>query len=403
MNYEFSNCVKSLRSSAIRDLMSLATRSDIISFAGGMPGNELFPVDDMVKMANEFTRKEWEEAMQYGATPGNPGCLHEVREFLRKRNFPVDTNKLIITTGSLQGLNILAKLFVNPGDTVITENPVFIGGVSSFLSYEANIISCDLDEHGINIEQLKKAVSQNPKPKLLYITPNFHNPAGLVYSRERREQLLEVMRGTGIPIIEDDAYGELYYDEEAYKVSRPIKTWADPEMEQQILYTGTLSKIFGPGMRVAWALVPEVVYEKMQITKQSMDACSPTISQVFAEKFMKSGRLEEYIKEIRVVYNKRRNYMLDAMKKYFPAEATFVKPVGGFYFWIKMPKGVDEEQLFRRAVDQGAVFVLGSVFHPEAKKNGYIRVSYCNTPEDRIDRGIQIIGDAMKELMAENK
>lgn len=400
MDFKFSDCVQSFRSSAIRDLMSLATRSDIISFAGGMPGNELFPVEDMVEMSAKFSRKQWEEAMQYGPTPGNPGLVKELTEFLRRRNFPVDRNKLIITTGSLQGLNIIAKLFINSGDTVITENPVFIGGISSFLSYQANIESCDLDADGINIEQLKEKINRNPKPKLLYLTPNFHNPAGLVYSRRRREELIEVMRGTEIPIIEDDAYGELYYDKEGYERSRPMKTWVDAEMDSQILYTGSFSKIFGPGLRVAWALVPEIVYEKMQICKQSIDACTPTISQVFAENFIKTGKMEPYIEQIRKIYNTRRNYTLQAIKKYLPQEATYVTPIGGFYFWIKMPHGVDEEQLFRKVVERGAVFVLGSVFHPHAQKNGYIRVSYCNTPEEQIDKGIKIIGDAMKELMA---
>ena len=400
MDFKFSDCVQSFRSSAIRDLMSLATRSDIISFAGGMPGNELFPVEDMVEMSAKFSRKQWEEAMQYGPTPGNPGLVKELTEFLRRRNFPVDRNKLIITTGSLQGLNIIAKLFINPGDTVIAENPVFIGGISSFLSYQANIESCDLDADGINIEQLKEKINRNPKPKLLYLTPNFHNPAGLVYSRRRREELIEVMRGTEIPIIEDDAYGELYYDKEGYERSRPMKTWVDAEMDSQILYTGSFSKIFGPGLRVAWALVPEIVYEKMQICKQSIDACTPTISQVFAENFIKTGKMEPYIEQIRKIYNTRRNYTLQAIKKYLPQEATYVTPIGGFYFWIKMPHGVDEEQLFRKVVERGAVFVLGSVFHPHAQKNGYIRVSYCNTPEEQIDKGIKIIGDAMKELMA---
>jgi DNA-binding transcriptional MocR family regulator len=378
--------------------MSLATRSDIISFAGGMPGNELFPVEDLREMSQNFTRKEWEEAMQYGPTPGNPGLLAALKEFLRRRNFPVDTNELIITTGSLQGLNIIAKLFVNPGDTVITENPVFIGGVSAFLSYQANIVGIDIDADGIDIEKLEEAVKLNPK--LLYITPNFHNPAGMVYSRQRREQLLEVMRGTGIPIIEDDAYGELYFDEKSYHTSRPMKTWVDKEMDGQILYTGSFSKIFSPGLRVAWALVPPEICNKMQICKQSMDACTPVISQVFAQKFIETGKIEPYIKSLRAVYRKRCDYTLQAIDKYFPKEATFVKPQGGFYLWIKMPQGVDEEVLFKKVIERGAVFVLGSVFHPNAKKNGHIRISYCNTPEDQIDRGIKIIGEALKELMA---
>jgi len=397
MNYKFSDCVNSFRSSAIRDLLSLATRSDIISFAGGMPGNELFPVEELKDIAQKMPRKQWDEALQYGATGGNPAFLIELKKWLAKRGFPVETNELIVTTGSLQGLNIIAKLFINPHETVLTENPVFIGGVSAFLSYEANVVGVDLTDDGIDIEQLKEKLKLNPK--LLYVTPNFHNPAGVVYSRKKREQLLEVMRGTNIPIIEDDAYGELYFDEETYKTSRPMKTWADPEMEQQILYVGSFSKILSPGFRLAWALVPPEVANKMSIAKQSIDACTPVISQVMAQNFMASGQLEEYILKIREIYKRRRDYMFAAIEKHFPKEATFVKPQGGFYFWIKMPQGVDEQELFKKVVERGVVFVLGSVFHPQAQKNGYIRISYCNNPENEIEDGIKIIGETMKEMM----
>ncbi|MDR2683791.1 MAG: PLP-dependent aminotransferase family protein [Prevotellaceae bacterium] len=396
MNYTFSDCVNSFRSSAIRDLMSLATQSNIISFAGGMPGNELFPVEDIRKISENLTRSEWEEALQYGQTGGNPSLIAELKNWLKKRDFPVEKNELIITTGSLQALNIIGKLFINPNDTVLTENPVFIGGVSAFLSYQAKIVGVDLDGNGIDIEQLKEAVKLNPK--LLYIEPNFHNPAGLVYSRQRREQLLEAMRGTEIPIIEDDAYGELWFDEKSYCISRPMKTWADNETEQQILYVGSFSKILGPGLRLAWALIPKEVYDKMIICKQSIDACPPTISQVFAQKFIASGQMDSYILKIRKIYCNRRDCMLSAMEKYFPAEATFVKPQGGFYFWIKMPDGIDEEEVFRKVVKRGTVFVLGSVFHPQAQKNGYIRISYCNTTEEQIEKGIKIIGEVLKEI-----
>ncbi|MDR1542999.1 MAG: PLP-dependent aminotransferase family protein [Prevotellaceae bacterium] len=411
MKYVFSECVNSFRSSAIRDLMSLATRNDIISFAGGMPGNELLPVEEMRQIAENLTRAEWEEALQYGQTGGNPSFIAELKNWLKKRNFPVEKNELIITTGSLQALNIIGKLFINPNDVVLTENPVFIGGVSAFLSYQAKIVGVDLDSNGIDIQQLTEAVkparanNYSPlqiKPKLLYIEPNFHNPAGLVYSRERREKLLETMRGTEIPIIEDDAYGELWFDEESLRTSRPMKTWADSEMEQQILYVGSFSKIMSPGMRLAWALVPKQVYDKMSICKQSIDACPPTFSQVFAQKFMESGQMDTYILKIREIYRNRRDYMLAAIEKYFPSQATFVKPQGGFYLWVKMPDGIDEEVLFKKVVEQGAVFVLGAVFHPQAKKNGYIRISYSNTPEEQIEKGIKIIGDCLKELKPES-
>jgi DNA-binding transcriptional MocR family regulator len=377
--------------------MSLSARSDIISFAGGMPGNELLPVEEIKVLLENLTRKQWEEALQYGATGGNPGLLSELKKRLQKRGFPTETNELIITTGSLQALNILGKIFINPNDVVLTENPVFIGGASAFLSYQAKIEGIDLEGDGINIEQLKEKISLNPK--LLYIAPNFHNPAGLVYSRQKREKLLEIMSGTGTPIIEDDAYGELYFDEESYNISRPMKTWADKKTEQQIVYVGSFSKIIAPGLRLAWALAPGEVCNKMQIAKQSIDACTPTISQVIAQQFIMSGKLDEYISKVRAIYRSRRDCMLAAIEKYFPAEVTFVKPQGGFYLWLKLPCGIDDEVLFKKVSERGAVFVRGSVFHPQAQKNGYIRVSYCNTPEEQIEKGIKIIGNSIKEMM----
>ncbi|MDR1592551.1 MAG: PLP-dependent aminotransferase family protein [Prevotellaceae bacterium] len=401
MSYHFSKSVGALRSSAIRDLMSIATRTDIISFAGGMPGNELFPVDALREMMQTMPLTQLQEGMQYGPTGGYPPLLDALKERLRKKGFPVETNGLIITTGSLQALNILGKLFVNPGDTVLTENPVFIGGVSAFSQYEANITGIDLDEDGISIEQLKTALIQ--KPKFLYITPNFHNPAGIVYSRERRVQLIETLRDTDVPIIEDDAYGELFFDEDTCQISRPMKTWVDADMDKQIFYTGSFSKVFGPGLRIAWALTPPEVCNKMSICKQSIDACSPMLSQVLMYEFMRTGRLEPYIDFLRKTYKQRRDMMLDAIERYFPKEVTFVNPRGGFYLWLKMPQGIDEELLFHNVLDKGAVFVLGGVFDPHGKKNGYIRLSYCNTPEDQIERGIKIIGSCLKEMLVNIK
>lgn len=401
MEFQFSECVNQLRSSAIRELLKLATRPDIISFAGGMPGNELFPVEEMRKMGAEFTRKEWEEGMQYGPTDGYPKLLESLKEWLRGRNFPVDTNELIITTGSLQAIDIIGKLFINPGDLVLTENPVFIGGVSAFKSHRGIVKGIDLDDNGIVIPQLQEALKENPK--LLYITPNFHNPAGLTYSQERRKQLIDVMRNSDCLIIEDDAYGELYFDDEAYKNSRPMKTWVDPEMDRKILYVGSNSKIFGPGLRVAWALVPKEVKEKMSISKQCIDACTPSLSQLYFHKFLSTGQLDKYITFLRGVYKGRRDCMAQCIAKYFPQEISYVKPQGGFYYWIHLPEGVDEKELFDRCVERGAVFVIGSVFNPYAEKNGYIRVSYCNTPEEQIEKGIKIIGNVMKEIMAEKK
>lgn len=393
---QYSKSVSCFRSSAIRDLMSLANRPDIISFAGGMPGNELFPVDDVKDIINHLTPQQWVDAMQYGQTAGYQPLINAITEWLKDKGFPVNNNKVIITTGSLQALNIVGKIFIDPDDTVLTENPSFIGAISAFRSYQAKIDGIKMNADGIIIDELKEKL-QTTSPKFLYITPNFHNPAGLTYSAERRQELLEIMKDTNIPIIEDDAYGELLFDTEYKQTIQPLK--CNIAHEQQIIYCGSFSKIFGPGLRLGYMLMPNEIFRKAEICKQSMDACTPCISQVLAHQFMTSGKMQKYIEWIRPIYQQRRDDMLAAMKQYFPQEATYVRPHGGFYIWVKMPNGVDETELLKRVIDAGAVFVTGGTFDPEERSNGYMRISYCNTPTDQIDIGIKIIGDTMKQMM----
>lgn len=391
--YRFSQSVSSLRSSAIRDLMSLATRFDMISFAGGMPDNDFFPVREVQEIVNNLTLKERQVGMQYAPTTGYPPLLEALGEWLRKKGFPMDSNKLIITTGSLQAINIWAKMFIDPGDVVLTENPSFIGALSAFGSYMPRIVGVDMDADGIMLDPLKKAIALNPK--FLYVTPTFHNPAGLTYSATRREELLEVMNATEIPILEDDTYAELYFDDTVKSQIVPLKIQS--EREEQICYTGSFSKVFGPGMRLGWMLVSNEFYRKAELCKQCIDACSPTFTQVLTHRFLSSGMLDEYVAHVRGMYRRRCAYMVEAIRRYLPEEATFVVPKGGFYIWIKLPQGVDEMELLKEVIAEGAVFVVGSTFDPQGAPNGHIRVSYCNTSEEKIEKGIQIIGRVLKK------
>jgi DNA-binding transcriptional MocR family regulator len=393
--YRFSQSANSLRSSAIRDLMSLATRADMISFAGGMPDNALFPTDAVQAIVDNLSESERRTGMQYAPTTGYPPLLEALAAWLRKKGLPVDSNKLIITTGSLQAINIFGKMFIDPGDVILTENPSFIGALSAFNSYMPRICGIDMDRDGIVIEQLKHALALNPK--FLYVTPTFHNPAGLTYSAERRHDLIEVMSKTDIPILEDDAYGDLYFSDGVTPDITPMKATSDKE--NQICYIGSFSKTFGPGMRLGWMLINDDLYRKAELCKQCFDACSPTFTQVLASKFLASGQLENYVAGVRGIYKKRCEYMVDAIRRYFPEEATFVTPKGGFYIWIKLPAGIDETELLHEVIAEGAVFVVGSTFDPDGDPNGYIRVSYCNTDEEKIERGIQIIGNVLKRKL----
>jgi DNA-binding transcriptional MocR family regulator len=379
--------------------MSLAIRPDIISFAGGMPGNELFPVEEIDDIYNNLPLDIKRTAFQYGPTPGYPPLLDSLKDYLKKKGMPVGTNKLMITTGSLQAINILAKIFIDPEDLVATENPCFIGGISAFKSYQAVLHGIDLENDGINIQSLKAFLhhAKSKPPKFIYLTPNFHNPAGLLYTEERKKELVPVLQEHGLLLVEDDAYGELFFDEEARKRAVPMKTLYEDELE--ICYTSTFSKILGPGFRLGWMLVPPEIYQKAELCKQSMDACSPNFTQVLANEFLQSGKMDLYIKKMRVIYKRRKDTMAGAIRKYFPEEITWTEPRGGFYIWLKLPPKIDLMSVLKTSIEKGTVFVIGKTFDPEGKDNSHFRLAYSHTPEDKIEKGIHILGECLKEAV----
>lgn len=393
----FSSSVANLRSSEIRDLMSLASAPDIISFSGGMPGNELFPLDSIDKIYNSLTEKEKQIAMQYGPTNGLPCLLESLSEYLENKGLPVGENRLMITTGSLQAINILAKAFIDPGDNVLVENPSFIGALSAFRSYGANLISVPLKGDGVDIERLKNILDNTlPKPKFFYYSPNFHNPAGIIYSNDVKQQMIELFKDRNIPLIEDDVYSDLYFSEDDLSEMKTVK-YMNPE-GVEVCYTSSFSKILGPGLRLGWMLVPEHIYEKCELIKQSIDACSPSLSQVIADKFLREGYIHEYVEEVRLEYKKRGEAMIEMLLNYLPKYVTFEKPKGGFYIWLHLPEDIDSTLILKKAIEKGVVFVTGKTFDPHGIKNNNMRVSFCNTNEEAIRKGIPIIADAIREI-----
>lgn len=393
----FASTIQFLRSSEIRDLMSLATAPGIISFAGGMPGNDLFPISDIDIIYRSLTDKEKQLAMQYGPTNGLPSLLQSLNEYLKKKGLPVEKNKLMITTGSLQAINILAKAFVDPEDYILVENPSFIGALSAFRSYQANLIAVPLQSDGIDIQKLKESIANAPqKPKFLYYCPNFHNPAGTVYSTEVKNQLIDVLKGKDIPLLEDDVYSDLYFYDEDKENLHLIKM-QNPE-GIDVCYTGSFSKILGPGLRLGWMLVPEHIYQKCELIKQSIDACSPSFSQVIADKFLRNGGVEKYTNEVRLEYKKRALAMFDCLEKHLPSYVKWNKPRGGFYIWLQLPTGTDSTEILKKAIEKGTVFVTGKTFDPEGKRNDCMRISFCNTDVETIKKGIPVITEAIREV-----
>jgi len=396
---QFSKAVSSLRTSEIRDLMGLAINPDIISFAGGMPGNELFPVKEIDEIYNNLPLDIKQTGFQYGPTPGYEPLLESLNEYLKKKGLPVEKNRLLITTGSLQAINIIGKIFIDPGETIVTENPCFVGAISAFKSYQANLKGINLDEEGINLDLLDNYLnhSKSISPKFLYLTPNFHNPAGTLYTEKRKKELVPILQKHDLLLIEDDAYGELYFNEGAHKRIVPMKAlYGD---ETPICYLGSFSKILGPGFRLGWMLAPPEIYQKAELVKQSLDACSPNFTQVLANEFLRSGMLEKYVGKLRVIYKRRKETMAAAIRKYFPEEITWIEPEGGFYIWLKIPPKLDLISILKAGIEKGAVFVVGKAFDPDGIDNSHFRLSYSHTPEDKIEKGIRILGETIKEAL----
>lgn len=379
--------------------MSLASRPDIISFAGGMPGNDLFPVEEVGELFRNLDPKTKQAAFQYGPTPGLPSLLESLSGYLERKGLPVQKNRLMITTGSQQALSILARAFIDPGDRVLSEYPCFIGAIAAFKACGADIVSIPVDEEGIDIGMLQQEVLKPDPAKLLYLTPYFHNPAGMLYTTRRKHRLIEVMQGRDIPIIEDDAYGDLWFSEDDRERLQPLKS-IDPE-GIDLCYTGSFSKILGPGLRLGWLLAPEAIHEKCELIKQSADACSPSFTQVIADTFIRSGRIDSYIASVRNEYRRRAACMTAALKSRLPDYVRWNEPKGGFYIWLTLPEGADATEILKHAIEGGAVFVAGSTFDPEGRRNNAIRLSYCNNSPEEIERGIPIVARAIREVCGE--
>jgi 2-aminoadipate transaminase len=395
---EFSTNARNMRSSEIRRLMKLAADPSIISFAGGMPANELFPIDVVDELYSGLSKSSKQTALQYGPTSGYPPLLEVLKEYLRSRGLPMEHQKLIITTGAQQAINILAKVFIDPGDRIVTEYPSFIGAIAAFNSYNANLSAVPLDEDGIDIGLLEKELDGRSSPvKMIYLSPYFHNPAGIIYSEQRKKAVLELLTDRPCCLLEDDPYGELYFDEADQPLTVPMKALADPAMP--ICYVGTFAKIFGPGLRLGWLLGPEHIIEKCELAKQSMDACSSTFSQVLAHAYLSQEKLAPYMEWLRPIYARRARTMLAALEQCMPEDVSWTTPRGGFYVWVTMPESIDATEVLNRSLAAGAAFVIGSAFDPHGVKNNSMRLAFSYTPEESIGKGIAIIADAIKALL----
>ena len=394
MEYNFASRMERMKASEIRELLKLTARPDIISFAGGLPAPELFPVKEIAQVAQDLMEKEGQKLLQYATTEGRPTLREKIaRRMTEKYGTPVVAEDILITTGSQQCLDFAGKLFLDPGDVVLCESPSYLGALNAFNAYQCTFKEVPTDGEGIIPEELDKILATTPKCKFIYVIPDFQNPTGICWSLERRKKFMEVINKYDLPVFEDNPYGELRYSGESFPTLKSMDT------KGLVSFLGTFSKIFCPGLRLGWIAGPHTIVEKFVMIKQSADLHTSNFDQGVADAYMDTFDLDAHVKEIVELYGHRRDLILKTMEEEFPAGVEFTRPDGGLFLWVTVPEGVSARKVFDKCIEQKVAAVIGDAFYPNDKTDRSMRVNYSCMPDEKIVEGVKRMAKAIKECM----
>jgi 2-aminoadipate transaminase len=395
-NKKFSERSLTMKASAIRELLKLVDSPDIISLAGGMPDPTLFPKETIAEISKEVFANHGGKALQYGATEGIPSLRETlVNEGLSEGIKGLKKENLIVTTASQQGLDLIAKIFINPGDTVIVEAPSYVGGLQAFNAFQANFVTVPLDDEGIQTDILEKKLkdlkNKNVNVKFIYLIPNFQNPAGVTLSLERRKKVLEISHKYDVSIIEDDPYGEIRFEGEK------LPPLVAMDNIGNVIALRTFSKILAPGLRLGWIIAEEEVIQKLVLAKQASDLCSPSATQYIADTFIRQGHMNNYLDLVRKTYREKKDVMLSALEKYFPEETSWTKPEGGMFVWVTVPEYINTDELFKESIKEKVAYVIGSAFYPHGEDKHHIRLNFTLPTKEQIEEGVKRLGKLIEE------
>lgn len=402
MTYHFSDKIASLKPSAIREILKAPKDADTISLAAGNPAPETFPVSDLARFAADIFANDSTTALQYGATDGYEPLRRAVAERQKtvwgigKSVAEGDSfnDTTIIVSGGNQGIELAAKVFCNEGDTVICENPTFIGGLNAFRSCGYNTVGVPIEEDGMNVEALEETIKATPNAKLLYIIPTFQNPAGITTSLGKRKAIYEVCKKYGLMILEDNPYGELRF------AGEEIPTIKSFDTEGLVIYCSSFSKILSAGMRVGFVVAPEEVAAKMVVAKQSEDVHTNQFFQMLCYKFMTECDLDAHIAMIRQVYGRKCRLMLECLEKELPASVTFTRPEGGLFIWVTLPDGVDATAFLKACMAQKLMIVPGATFNCDVTEGSMsFRLNYSTPSDEQIKEGVARLGRVAREFV----
>ncbi|MDQ0508504.1 2-aminoadipate transaminase [Aedoeadaptatus ivorii] len=389
----FAKRMNNLKASEIRELLALTADPSIISFAGGLPAAEMFPIDAWIEASNKVMKNNGAAALQYGPTDGVLGLREHIVTRMKKVGVDCTAADIQILSGSQQGLDFVPRVFIDPGDYIVVESPTYLGALNAFKAYEPKFLEVELDEYGMDLEDLENKLKSHDNVKFIYAISDFQNPSGKTWTMERRKGLIDLANKYDVMILEDNPYGELRFEGEIQPSLRSLDT------EGRVIFMGTFSKIFSPGIRVGWFNAAPEILEKFNMVKQGADLQTSTTTQMILAQFLDDNDLEEHIKKIIDLYGKRKNVMVDAMKKYFPEGVTFTNPEGGLFLWVELPEYMNARELGMKAIEKKVAFVPGGAFFAENPRESCFRLNYSCMSEEKIEEGIKRLAEVIKDAM----
>lgn len=393
----FASRAAHMKPSEIRSLFAVASRPEIVSLAGGMPNLSALPMDTMAEVVRELVATNGTEALQYGSGQGHPVLREQICEVMALEGIRANPDDVIVTTGSQQALDLISRIFIDPGDVVLVEAPSYVGALGTFSQYQASVVHVETDDDGMVpaalVEAIKSVRATGRKIKFLYLIPNYQNPTGVMLSADRRTEILQICAKEEIFIVEDNPYGLLGFD-------RPSPNAMRAQDSENVIYLGSFSKTIASGLRVGWALVPQSIKDKLVIASESSILCPSNFTQLTISSYLKDQPWRDQIANFVDLYRVRRDAMLESLEAHFPKEATWTRPGGGFYVWVTLPPEIDTKAMVPKAIVAKVAYVPGSAFYADGFGSWQMRLSYCHPTPERIREGVKALGSVVKKELA---
>jgi DNA-binding transcriptional MocR family regulator len=393
----FASRAAHMKPSEIRSLFAVASRPEIVSLAGGMPNLSALPMEMMAEVVRDLVATNGTEALQYGSGQGHPLLREQICEVMALEGIRADADDVIVTTGSQQALDLISRIFIDPGDVVLVEAPSYVGALGTFSQYQASVVHIETDQDGMVpvalTEAIKSVRATGRKIKFLYLIPNYQNPTGVMLSADRRTEILQICAKEEIFIVEDNPYGLLGFD-------RPSPNAMRAQDSENVIYLGSFSKTIASGLRVGWALVPQSIKDKLVIASESSILCPSNFTQMTISSYLKDQPWRDQIASFVDLYRVRRDAMLESLDAHFPKEATWTKPGGGFYVWVTLPPEIDTKAMVPKAIVAKVAYVPGSAFYADGFGSWQMRLSYCHPTPERIREGVKALGAVVKKELA---